>query len=47
LQAALLGSFESVHRESTTRVVHVVVLEHMNAAIANRVAEISVEFIKK
>jgi hypothetical protein len=36
LQGALVGSFESAHRESTTR-----------AAIANRVADILVEFAAK
>jgi hypothetical protein len=36
-----------VHRELTTRVVHIVVLEQTNKSIANRVAEILVEFIKK
>jgi hypothetical protein len=35
-QAALVGSFESAHRESTTR-----------AAIINHVADISVEFATK
>jgi hypothetical protein len=35
------------HRESTRREVREVVLEKTNAAIANRVAEISVEFAAK
>jgi hypothetical protein len=47
LQAALLGSFETVHREPSTRAVRVVTLEQTNAAIANRAAEISVEFAAK
>jgi hypothetical protein len=47
LQDALLGSFESAHMDSTTRVVLPVVLEHMNAAIAKRGAEITVEFAEK
>jgi hypothetical protein len=34
LQAVLLGSFETVHRESSTRVVHAVVLEQTNATEA-------------
>jgi hypothetical protein len=36
LQAVLLGSFEMVHKESSTRAVRAVVLEQTNAAIANR-----------
>jgi hypothetical protein len=47
LQAALLGSFETANRESSTRVVRTVVLEQTNAAIANRAAKISVEFATK
>jgi hypothetical protein len=47
LQATLLGSFETVHMESFMRVVCVVVVEQTNVAIANRVAEISVEFAAK
>jgi hypothetical protein len=35
LQAALLGSFETAHKESSTRAVRIVVLEQTNAAIAN------------
>jgi hypothetical protein len=34
LQVALLGSFKSAHREASTRVVHAITLEQMNAAIA-------------
>jgi hypothetical protein len=44
LQAALLGSFEAAHRESSTRAVHAITLEQTNAAIADHAAEISVEF---
>jgi hypothetical protein len=47
LQAALLGSFETAHRESSIRAVRAVILEPTNATIANRVAKISVEFAAK
>jgi hypothetical protein len=47
LQAALLGSFQTVHAGSSMRAVRTVVLEQTNAAIANRVAEISAEFAAK
>jgi hypothetical protein len=47
LHAALIGSFESVHRESTTRAMHAVVLDNTNAAIAKLIADISVEFATK
>jgi hypothetical protein len=33
--------------ESTIRAVHIIVLEQTNAAIANRIAEISVRFAQK
>jgi hypothetical protein len=35
------------HRESSTRAVCAVILEQTNAAIANRIAKISVEFTAK
>jgi hypothetical protein len=47
LQAALLGSFETVHREASTRAVHAITLKLTIAAIASHVAEISVEFSAK
>jgi uncharacterized membrane protein len=47
LLVGLLGCFKMAHRESSTRAVCAVVLELMNAAIANRTAEISVEFASK
>jgi hypothetical protein len=47
LQAALVGSFESVHRESTTRAMHAVVLAKTNAAITKLIADISMEFATK
>jgi hypothetical protein len=47
LQAALLSSFASAHMESSMRAMRAVVLERMNAAIANRVAKISVDFATK
>jgi hypothetical protein len=47
LQAVLLGSFMMVHRETSTRVVRAITLEHTNAAIASHAAEISVEFTAK
>jgi hypothetical protein len=47
LQATLLDSVESAHRESTTWAVCAIVLEQTNVAITNRVAKISVEFAKK
>jgi hypothetical protein len=46
-QAALLGFFETVHRESSTRVVRAVVLEQTNVTIADHFTEISVEFAAK
>jgi hypothetical protein len=36
-----------VHKESSTRTVRAVVLEQTNTAIANRVADISMEFTAK
>jgi hypothetical protein len=33
-----------VHKESTRRAVHVIILEQTKAAIANRVSDISMEF---
>jgi hypothetical protein len=47
LQASLLGSFESAHKESSTRAIHVVVLEQTNIAITNCFTEILVEFAAK
>jgi hypothetical protein len=47
LQAALLGSFETMHRETSTRTVRAITLEQTNTAIASRAAEISVEFAAK
>jgi hypothetical protein len=47
LQATLLGTFETAHREASTRAVHAITLEQKNTAIANRVAELSVEFAAK
>jgi hypothetical protein len=47
LQAALIGSFESAHRESTMRVMRIIVLKQTNVAIANCVATISVDFATK
>jgi hypothetical protein len=47
LQAVLLGSIESAHRESSTRVMRAVVLKQTNAAITKRVAKISLEFSAK
>jgi hypothetical protein len=47
LQASLLGSFEMVHRETSTREVRAITLELTNAAIASCAAEISVEFAAK
>jgi hypothetical protein len=47
LQAVLLGSFEMAHMEASTRAVHTITLEQTNAAIASRVAKISVEFAAK
>jgi hypothetical protein len=47
LQEALLSSFETAHRESSTRAVCTVVLEQTNVAIVNRVTKISVEFAAK
>jgi hypothetical protein len=47
LQANLLSSFETAHRESSTRTVHAVILEQTNTAIANHAAKISVEFTDK
>jgi hypothetical protein len=43
----LLSCFETAHRESSTRAVRGVILELMNAAIANRTAKISMEFASK
>jgi hypothetical protein len=42
-----LGSFETAHRETSTRVVCAITLEQTNATIASRAAEISVEFAAK
>jgi hypothetical protein len=47
LQASLLGSFETAHREASTREVQAITLEQTNAAITSRVGEISVEFTAK
>jgi hypothetical protein len=47
LQATLLGSFETAHRESSTRAVRTVILEQTNVAIANRAAKMSVKFSAK
>jgi hypothetical protein len=47
LQATLLDSVESAHRESTTWAVCAIVLEQTNVAITNRVAKNLVEFAKK
>jgi hypothetical protein len=47
LQAALLGSFERAHRETSTRAVHAITLEKTNVAIASRAAKILVEFTAK
>jgi hypothetical protein len=47
LQDALLGSFETAHRETSMRAVHAITLEQTNAAIASRATEISVEFAAK
>jgi hypothetical protein len=47
LQASLLGSFETAHREASTREVHAITLEQTNATITSRVGEISVEFAAK
>jgi hypothetical protein len=47
LQVALVGSFELVHREWTRRAVRAIILEHTNPAVANRVADISMEFVAK
>jgi hypothetical protein len=41
-QAALLGYFETVHRETSMRVVHAITLEQTNVAIATRAAKFSV-----
>jgi hypothetical protein len=47
MQAALLSSFEMVHRETSTRVVHAITLKQTNAAIASRAIKILVEFAAK
>jgi hypothetical protein len=47
LQAALVGSFESAHKSSTTRDVCVIILKQTNTAIANLLTEILMEFIEK
>jgi hypothetical protein len=47
LQAVLLGSFETAHEESSTKAVRTITLEQTNAAIADRTAEILVEFAAK
>jgi hypothetical protein len=47
LQALLLGSFKTAHRESSTRAVRAITLDQTNTAITRRVAEISVEFTAK
>jgi hypothetical protein len=47
LQDALLGSFETMHTESSMRAVRAVILEQTNTAIADHAAEISVEFAAK
>jgi hypothetical protein len=47
LQAALHGSFEMAHRESSMRAVHAITLERTNAASADHAAEISMEFAAK
>jgi hypothetical protein len=44
LQAALLGSFEMMHREASTRAIHTITLEQTNAAIASCITKISVDF---
>jgi hypothetical protein len=47
LQAALLGSFETVHKESFMWEVRTIVLEQTNSTITIRVTDISVEFAAK
>jgi hypothetical protein len=47
LQAALLGSFETSHKESSMKAVRTSTLEQTSAAIADRAAEILVEFAAK
>jgi hypothetical protein len=47
LQAALLGSFETTHKETSTRAICAITLEQTNASIASRATEISVEFAAK
>jgi hypothetical protein len=47
LQAALLGSFEMVHRETSMRALHAITLKQTNASIASHAAQISVEFAAK
>jgi hypothetical protein len=47
LQAALLDSFETMQRESSTRAVRSITLNQKNAAIAGHTAKILVEFAAK
>jgi hypothetical protein len=47
LQAALLGSLETAHMETSTRAVRAITLEQTNTAIASRAAKIWVEFAAK
>jgi hypothetical protein len=47
MQAALLGSFEAAHKESSMKAVRTITLEQTNSAIADHVAEILVEFAAK
>jgi hypothetical protein len=45
LQATLLGSFETAHRESSTRALRAITLERTKAAIADRTADTSPTYL--
>jgi arginine utilization protein RocB len=47
MQAALLGSFEAAHKDSSMKAVRTITLEQTNSAIADRITEILVEFAAK
>jgi hypothetical protein len=47
LQAILLGSFKTAHRESSMRALRAITLEQTKAAITDCAAEISMEFTAK